>query len=362
MPRRPSDTPILRAYRDAKSGRYRLWLTLRGERTSYPLEATDAESAAAELEDWRKTVLPAILRKASAAPEPAGPTLDALSKWYLETHLRFLGREPKTISKYEGIISNFLIYCRSRHVRRPQQLSTRIVQEWQLWRDTTRKNGESRIARRNELLAIRHWLDEANQCGELNEMVSIKWDIPGKGRSQRYRALSRDELIVFLQTCRLRIPRAYPPIAWAAHTGWLPENVIEFRHEHIRGDVIDWERLKTSERLLLPITAPMREILRLAHTSDGHVFRDGDQPWTYNALQKRLNRATKHMPRPVRFRDLRKTYGTMLALGGCPPNVLAVLMSHADVKMTYEYYVQADVPTIREWTHRYAAWITENSE
>jgi len=323
----------------------------------FPLGVSDLQDVDARIRDFRDERLPGILRERAPAADTTN-LRDAFS-WYITSYLPDLGRKPKTIDAYDRILHDFTTYCRTRHIGRVEQISADLFREWQKWRGEARANGrgDSPGAKRDELLCVRQFFDVCADEGKL-PALKIKWTIPGKTRSRRFRALDPQEFQFLRDTLEKDPPRPYLLLHWMIDTPWLPSDTIDFRSGEYRGDYIDRDRIKTSRQMLYPVTAHMAEIIAEAKSGrtlkrDAHVFvnRD-DAPWQYHQLEKQTRWWQKKHGLDFTFRDLRVTFATRLANAGCPPNVLAELMSHEDIETTLQYYVRVDLTTMRAWaTH-----------
>ncbi len=354
-------------------------------------------------------VLPALIEERQPAayslqPAPSpSPRIHDLINWFINTHLPYLGRATKTIVHYERVLRDFQTFCSQRHIGRTQQLSTRVIQEWQLWLSEFRRNSDASqlskassaaqrktfrrnssvsksvsgspsksvsVSRRDELLTLRHFLDEAAEAGELDHVPPITWNIPKKSRSTEFRAVPAPELNHFLNALLEHSPgRLYPPIAWMAYSGWRPSDVLDLRWSEIHDTHVDRAQLKTQRGLLYPLSPPLLQILQSlsksvsksvsvspftpSHPSylpSSHVFLDRGRPWTYQQFKKQLEYLIRRHNLPnIRPRDLRKTFATTMANAGCPPTVLKELLGHNDVALTLTYYVEVDLPTMANW-------------
>lgn len=252
-------------------------------------------------------------------------------------------------------------YCGDRYIRaeaaraaRSGQLSGRIVQEWQM---STRA-----APSREQVLHIRRWLRIAEEHGEIRDLPEIKWLIPGKKRGQQHVAHAPAVIAAWLAAlCAFR-PHAGIVARWVDATGWRIGDALDLRvgEVNLASGTIQRHQLKTAGRLPYPITPVLREILAEAlarHEKPepgDHVFLNHKQhPWAYPAIYRVLESFHKRHPVEITFRDLRKSFGTNLAMQGCPPNVLKELMGHSDIAMTLGYYVDVDMERMAEWSVRH---------
>jgi integrase len=76
------------------------------------------------------------------------------------------------------------------------------------------------------------------------------------------------------------------------------------------------------------------------------VTRTGKRVVDSSKLQKRFKKATKRAGlRPVRFHDLRHTFGTRMAAAGAPLRAIQEWMGHSDYRTTTIYADYAPDPT-----------------
>lgn len=358
--------PTVSLYRNRARGYWyaRVYWPDTRTRTAYRLPVETEAQAQAALRIFEAKRLPMLLAERARVDGPvtkeSGQRLRDLVAWYLGTHLPFMGRAPKTRAHYERVLGDFLAFCSQRNIGRAQQVSTRVVQEWQMWLSEFRRNGRE-VARRDELLALRHFFAECVEAGELPERLDISWKIPGKGKSSRFRALTVAQLREFLTCVEQHAPDIYPVMAWCAYSGWRISDVLDLRWGEITPDGhVNRQQLKTAKDLLYPLNAPLRAILTAQRrrmsvepAKTERVFPGIE----YNAMAKRLEYVTRrHLPAPVCARDLRKTFATLLATGPnpCPPSVLKELMGHSDIAMTLGFYVDVDLEKMAAAAESYA--------
>ena len=289
---------------------------------------------------WAKEL--SAKQKKKPAPETKSKLrIDELVRWYVETHLPSLKRADKTIMQYHRVLRDLVSYCRARNVGRIDQLSSRIVQDWQAWLAESRIDGKQRPVRRDELLIVRGFVHEA--CGMHNiDEPRIRWNIPRKGTESKFRALSQAELTAYLEMIQAKTRGIYDVVLWLALTGWRSGDVLDLRWSEIGDRMIRRQQIKSKRMLEFPVTPAMREVLDRQAKTGPRVF-----PLEYSVLKKKMEyAASKHFHRPVSPRDLRKTYGTLQAGRRCPPEILRQLMGHASVEMTLQYYVETTFESI----------------
>lgn len=344
------------------------------QRPRYSLSVPVGEDPAAALAEFEATVLPALedarQAKIEAAAEKAreaarmshtrqGKLLRELADWYLQTHLPYMGRAEKTVQNVGRTLNEFIAYCSANHVSRTQQLSGRIVQEWQM--SLLKIKGRTAVSR-DEILHVRRWLEVCEEAGELPERPPVRWEIPKKRKSDRFRAYSREVIDPWLEGLRTWRPRVYLVAAWVDATGWRIGDALDFRVKEInRAEaVIERTQLKTKTGLAYPFGPRLVELVDAALKGrqdlepDDHIFTNHKgNPWEYQALVKVLahyHQSKRYEGPAITFRDLRKSFATRLAMQGCPANVLKELMGHEDVALTLSYYISVDRVRMREWS------------
>ena len=286
------------------------------------------------------------------------PRLDAMADWYFNIKLPQAGAAPNTIRNYRMSIDSLVRYTRTCKVYTINQLSSRLIQDWQA---ATRDGA----ARRDDLLAVRHWLNEYQRFHPETRLPTIEWAIPKKRRNSRFKALTRAQLGVLLSKMEQVNPELYRATAWIAYTGWLTSDTFDFRYGEIRDDHIDRERLKTRRRMVLPLTDELRGLIALERARldtdpapDAVVFRSRQgEAWRYPQYAMMLNYFCRsRLDFTFCARDLRVTYGTLQAEAGCPQHILAELMGHDDVTTALKYYTRINFEAMQKAASRY----TEN--
>jgi len=368
----------LKPYVDTKSGMWHVTVRFKDSkwRVRPSLGVPGDQDPSEAVKAFRRDVLPVLMEQnAERMAEPKepskqspGPTLTALADWYLETHLPFMGKHPKTINEYRRAIDSLISYCSGRHIGRAQQLTARTIQEWQIQRakDKALDTGPNR----DQVLAVRRWLTVCQEAGELRELPSIQWQIPPKKKSRRFRAIDHDTITAWVDGLEAWRPQAGWIARWVALTGWRIGDAQDLRIGEVdtKAGTIDRDQLKTEEGLPWPIVPAMVDLCERAMVDhpdkdnpDAHVFLDRKhRPWDYQRLVKLIaNYEKTRWDGPhITFRDLRKSFGSRLAMGGCPPNVLKELMGHQSIELTLGYYVNVDRERMAEWMK----WTTASRE
>lgn len=365
-----TDTPRLALQREPRTNTWSVRITWPGDRKRRRLSlgVPADEDPTEALEDFKRTVLPTVIaeRKAEREAEAReqgpqghkqGPKLQEMADWFLRTWLPASERAGKTQMHYARTLESFIAYMSSRNVGRAAQVGARMAQEWAM--EMARQKNRPRPSR-DELLAVRYWFERCANEGDFAGIPTLRWNIPGKTKSKRFKAYPRDVLGPWLDALEAWRPRAGLVARWVDATGWRIGDALDLRAGEIdreRGE-INRAQLKTDAELLYPLSPHLLELLdralqgRAAPESADHVFLDPKgQPWEYHKLQKTLDyfHSSRWDGPKITFRDLRKSFASRLAMEGCPPNVLKELLGHADISLTLSYYVQVDRERMAEW-------------
>lgn len=305
------------------------------------LRTTDKAEAEAALPIWETRTLPGILaaRNGGGGKPETAPRLTAVAAWYYESHLPATGASDKTILNCSKHIGGFVTFLAARRVGRLDQLSSRLVQEWQV------SDGN----RRDALLVVRRWLSEYRRMHPKAPALDIEWNIPARKQSRRFQAIPSEDLAKFLQRLADTHHPIYPIVSWVACTGWRISDTLDLKWAEVKRDHIDRRQLKTGNGLAYPITPRMRAVLDSVPRDDERVF-----PVIYKTFLNRLHafEAKEGFPRYT-MRDLRVTFATTLADDGCPMHVLAALLGHKDPMMAAKYYVRMNAESMRAWAEKY---------
>lgn len=353
--------PKTRLYRNS-SGIYELHLTWPGTgkrlrkslRTKVEAEAQES-LAGLDVRDYARYEAEAF---STEKAQTRHPRLDDMADWYFDIKLPQAGAAPNTIRNYHIGIDGLVRYARTRKVYTVNQLSSRLIQDWQA-------DSHNGTAKRDDLLAVRHWLNEYQRFHSDIRLPSIEWAIPKKQRRSRFKALTREQLGALLSRMKQINPELYRVTAWIAYTGWLTSDVFDLRYGEIREDHIDRERLKTSRRMVLPLTDELLSLIALerarldaAPAPDDIVFRNqSGTTWRYQPFAHQFNYFCKtRLDFITCARDLRVTYGTIQAEAGCPQHILAELMGHDDVTTALKYYTRVNFEAMKKAASTY----TEN--
>lgn len=290
------------------------------------------------------------------------PRLEDMADWYFEIKLPQAGAAPNTIRNYKMSIGSLVRYAKARRVYTVNQLSSRLIQDWQA-------SAHSGRARRDDLLATRFWLKEYLRFHPGTRIPALQWVIPKKLKRSRFKALTRDQLGEALSRMAQVNPELHRVVSWIAYTGWLTSDTLDLRYGEVRDKhpdrYIDRERLKTSRRMVLPLTGELIDLisqerarLDIEPRPNDVVFRNKQGgPWRYPQFAQMLNYFCRsRLDFGVCARDLRVTYGTFMAEAGCPQHILAELMGHDDVTMALKYYTRVNFEGMEKAARQY----TEN--
>ena len=360
-----SNQPTISVVRSASKGS---WLANvqwpdRKKRVRTILHVPLDQDPAKRFEEWKREVLPSILAEHEAeiatttTPDTDNPTLAEVFNWFLETHLVHAKVTQKTIDHYARTLLSFRTFCASRHATRVQQVSWRLIQDWQIFTDKHRPMTAT-TAPRTELSNLRYVFEQALDARVMTVPLDVKFKLPPKAKKSRYAALDMETTLAFYAALKVHAAAIFDPTWWIYLTGWLPSDFLDFRicEVNFSRNVFDHVRFKTGYEMKdYPITPEMREVIdrnlrgRPLDSAEPIFLTPKGKRWDYFAYKKRLEYFCKqHFDRNVCPRDLRKTFATHLAKAGENPKALKELMGHSDIETTFNYYVDVDTEELRE--------------
>jgi integrase len=347
------------------------WVDVRvnGQRKRESLNVPESSDPSAMFQLWQEKRLPGILKAAEKVERPkpqTGPRLSDLFTWYIDIYLPAGDRKEKTVNRYRQILDDFLMFCRSKHIGRPQQLNPDTIREWQAWMVEHRpgKNGaRSSATRRDEIAVVQRALTTAVNESKLEALPFQRWEKPKARPGTRYKAHSLELVKEVLALVKAERPAIYPILAWLAITGWSPEDAVALTWERLdlRRGIKDVRRMKTGTAYPALITAQERAILEPLATAAGKplpgalVFalpvESHKQRMQY--IHKHLTRLTeKHLQIRVTPRDFRKTFGSLHASGvfgsQTNPKALMMMMAHSNLETTMIYYTDVTEEQLAE--------------
>lgn len=192
--------------------------------------------------------------------------------------------------------------------------------------------------------------------------------IPRKENRTVYRQpWSQDEVIKLVEAAKTE-PLVGPIIVTAACTGMRRENCVRLRWSdvNLEAGTLNLEALKTKERLLIPILAPLREVLeRFPHASD-YCFPDSikmfeDNPdglnWRLKKLVKELEFTVSEAqpkgqrlrkPSSIGFHRFKTTFVSLALDAGVPVEMLRKIVGNVAVQTMLKHYYHPDKDAIRE--------------
>lgn len=343
--------PIINLYRRPQNGRwYAAIYDPATQQTRYVSMRTEDRALAEKRLDAVRSQLVALHAAPVEAVAPKAHTLAEAVDWYFGVHLPTRRAAVSTVQNYRAAISRFVRYAEGQGVTRLAAIDGPLVQAWQA------AEGLHRARVRDDLLALRRWIAEYARIHGIDP-PRIEWEIPGKVRSVRFKALSTEQIAALLHACRDLRPDLYLPTAWMLETGWRIGDVLDFQWHEAGADWITRTQQKTGEALDYPLTDALRGIMdacRELGSREGYVFRTWHGgarggPWRYERFMQCWYTATAGLPYKITPRDLRVTFATRKAEAGCPQHVLAALLGHGDVTLAGKYYVRQNQGVIRGW-------------
>ncbi|MCB1276448.1 site-specific integrase [Prosthecobacter sp.] len=122
---------------------------------------------------------------------------------------------------------------------------------------------------------------------------------------------------------------------------------------------------KNSKEAFIPLTRKLagriKEIVPANARPQDRVFesRISDMPTYYKDLEAAGIPSITREGKRIDFHSLRKTFGTLLALAGVPPQIAQRLMRHSDPKLTCNIYTDAGLLPINETIHKLGSLMEE---
>lgn len=344
--------------RDTLTLRY----TFAGERIRKDLRTSNQDKA----EQAAILILNEHSATMTSAPLDDSPKLKAIVDWYTGTYCANL--KPSTLVRYTQVLDDFLRFCRGENIGRAQQVNHNVVERWQAWlgETSTARGGKSRSASstHDEESILRRMFMAREKTDPSFKSPIATWNIrKPRGGNSKYKALRLDVLRRFLALIDKHEPTISAITRWLAYTGWRPDEALDLMWEDVdlEAGCIEGIVPKTGRRRRHPITKPMYDILT-GQEGGGFVFPIPSRSTGERGKKARRDYLRNHMKRccirhgyedPIIPRDLRKTFGTLMANGDfgapCPPHILKELMGHRDVSTTLTYYAVADFEGMRRW-------------
>jgi integrase len=391
-----SSSPSLNLYVDKRTQKWcvSVFFSKPRFRVRQTLGVPATEDAAEAFEAFKSEQLPGIIRDYIERPpehqekpqQAPGARIRDVIDWYINSHLPFLGREPRTIERYDQILRDFELYCRAHHIGRVSQISWARIEEWQKWMAEHRpaKNGygRSQISKRDEVSVVRRMFTAAEETQKIDRSPVVKWFIPKVKKQSKYKALSFEQLRELLRLVDQYEPVIAPVVHWLALTGWRMEDVLDLRWKEVdlKRGVIDRMQLKVNDTLDYPLTPALRVILDRVPLSTGdtlvfplpvgaseRTLASKRSIYVHRHLTRMCERV-ENFPRVIP-RDLRKTFCTLMASGAmhpqgipCPPKVLQHLAGHKKVETTLDYYIETDLVGMSTWSNFFTSALDKTTE
>ena len=193
-----------------------------------------------------------------------------------------------------------------------------------------------------EVNCLKAMLNTAVRWGYLKEnplkgMSALK-EPPG-----RLRYLAPDETTRLIAACDTP-PYLRPIVDLAMHTGMRRSEILALRWGDVdlRRRTITLSHTKNNERRVIPINDTVAAALRAWPRIVGSdaIFPDLNGPMVTRAFERACRKAD--VPN-LRLHDLRHTFASYLAMGGCNLRAIQQLLGHKDLRMTARYaYLSAD--------------------
>ena len=338
------DLRLIIDYYDATRTRHRL------STQTTDLDAAIQQANSLDLETIESQVQQAIEIQ-HIGPDIANPRLRDLIDYYIETWMPNRNRKPRAIQTNEGILREFELYCRGRHIGRANQLSPKLIEDYTAW---LRSGTNAPATARNKIAAIRACLNAAVATELLTESPIKRWLMPNVPDPE-IDPLKPHELQEVLAIITEHAPRISNIIHWIAHTGNRPSDArtltwdqIDIKLRTVHRPQVKTARLaeyQLSDQALATLEA---ERHRNRPGPRNEVFTNPDGlPFTRNYLLRVFKQALRAAHHPqvhrINIKTLRHTFGYIMAnYAGCPLPILQRLMGHSDIKTTMKYIRSAD--------------------
>lgn len=279
-----------------------------------------------------------------AAQESTPVTLDTAPRiaevvtYYRDTYLHATNAAKASHAAAGTHCEAFMEWCRAQRIGNCQQLSAAVLSRWSADLQRTRN---ARTAR-NYLTTIRTAINVAINAGILeSNPIRGKWVLPKVEDVERH-PLTLEELREVM-----RIFEDVPIVLWICLTGNRPSDArtLRFRDVDLESRTVDRLSIKARALRNYEISHRAARVIETQahrpHAAEDVVFLSSTgHPWSadglLNSFKARL-RAVEY-PRALNLRDLRHSFGTILAGEmGVPLPELQILMGHTDIKTTMQY-------------------------
>lgn len=324
-----------------------------GRRHRSTLGTTDHAEAHRLFDHWARSVLPSLIadyHRAQAVPgsDDADPLLGDIVDHYLDTFLPNRNSAPRTIQMANQVLYEFLRFCAGRHVGRLSQLNSSIVDQWAA---AMRRDGLAPKSIATRLGLLRAAINAAVSRELIARNPIRRWLMPTVPDPE-ITPLTRDQLAEVLAIIRRDAPEYANVITWVALTGNRPSDACALRWSQVDliTSTVVRAQVKTRRLARYDLSQASVALLRSEHArhpdppgSDAPVFSDANRrPFTVHRLYRQFTRTliAANYPRPVNLKDLRHTFGSLLANDPdhpCPLPILQTLMGHRDIKTTMKY-------------------------
>lgn len=344
------DVPVKIRYRADRRAWFMDYTTPTGIRMRPQLYASNIAEAQREAEDafTMPDFADEFLPRKAVESRSRGASLKTVLDYYTDTYLIASGKSDRTIVSATGILRDFELFCRSvKRLARIDSITRQTVDEWAV---DLAKRGNSQTTIANKLGMVRAAINAAVESGIIPESPIDKWKLPDTDTGEIY-PLEPRELAEFLAHIKEVKPTIYNITAWMAYTGNRPSDACALRWQQVSLDTrtVERKQVKVKRLAQYQLSADALAVLqseeqRAITRRGGEVFTDGNvDPFTVNSVYRAMTRAQEGRKRVVTPKDLRHTFGYIMAnYARCPLPVLQVLMGHTDIATTMRYVRNAD--------------------
>lgn len=300
-------------YWDAKKKRWRIEITIHGQRTRKlaPAGATKAEAKQWETQARHRAWQGELGRK------PTRTLAEALKKW-AEEELPRLKSEADT----RNHAAQLLPYIGAATLEELPDVAERYKADHRHLKPAT-VNRRLAVLRRVGNLAHRRWAWTDQPIGDRVHLLPEK--------NERHLYLTRDDILALAIAATHQ--HTEDAILLATYTGMRLGEIVKLRPEHIIGDVI---RLGADTKTARPRTIPI-------HPAITDALSRLPIPVGIPRIQQAFNQARATIGRSdIHFHDLRHSFASLLVQAGVPLYTAGLLLGHASTKTTQRYAHLAD--------------------
>ena len=351
----PTVTIGHRQYRDSRAGRVQTCRTYTAEFTEDGRQHQVALRTRNKSEAIRKVHRLLRDRREGKRGDGARPArIDRLRDEYLEL-LRNRGRAPKTLTKYEKVLGDFVDLCTKRGVLQAVRLEERDFWAYRVWADQRHLSPKTI---HGHLILIKQLLKWADRAGRIpvNPIANVTVKEPPAFKQPCF---TPEQVHALIETAEGSVK---PMIATLAFTGMRVGELRELRWDDVDldGGVIHIQRggsastTKTGRDRRVPIHPELAPVLRSLPRGSGRIFTrppstrrpDGDAPinerWLLKQVKELCRRCGFENPEQFKVHTFRHAFCPGLARRGVPDRVAMAFLGHRSSEILDLYYTLYD--------------------